>query len=205
MLFASVRMAPPGGRLRGFSRDAIAALPGVRHVAARDEWIAVVGDSWWAAERALEGRQTRSSPASERRPTCGRCSSMRCVEGERSNRSAAAIMQGRFAGSRPLAATYYAAPSQHLGLEPVSATARVNGANVEVWAATPGAGPRHARSCRCFYPMPAGEPAGRAMEADAVPDRGRAGARAEAPGAGRRCRRARARTTTGSRPARWRG
>ena len=38
-------------------------------------------------------------------------------------------------GSRPLAATYYVAPSQHLGLEPVSATARVSGGDAEVWAA----------------------------------------------------------------------
>ena len=30
-------------------------------------------------------------------------------------------------GSRPLAATYYVAPSQHLGLEPLSATARFDG------------------------------------------------------------------------------
>ena len=29
-------------------------MPGVRHVAARDGWIAVVADSWWAAERALK-------------------------------------------------------------------------------------------------------------------------------------------------------
>ena len=30
-------------------------------------------------------------------------------------------------GSHPLAATYYVAPSQHLGLEPVTATARISG------------------------------------------------------------------------------
>ena len=49
MLFGSVRIAPPGGRLRAFSRDAVAALPGVRHLAARDGWLAVVGETWCAA------------------------------------------------------------------------------------------------------------------------------------------------------------
>src|SRR5206468_1416717 len=51
MLYASARMAPPGGALTGYSRDAIAKMPGVRHVSANGQWIAVVADSWWAAER----------------------------------------------------------------------------------------------------------------------------------------------------------
>src|SRR5207342_3529817 len=51
LLFASVRLAPPAGRLMGFSRDAIGGVPEVRHVAAKDDWIAVIADSWWAAER----------------------------------------------------------------------------------------------------------------------------------------------------------
>ncbi|HXC73283.1 MAG TPA: molybdopterin cofactor-binding domain-containing protein, partial [Sphingomicrobium sp.] len=70
-------------------------------------------------------------------------------------------------GSRPLAATYYVAPSQHLGLEPLTATARVAGGDTELWVATqaPGFGSLEAT----LYPMPAGEPAGRAMEPDAAP------------------------------------
>jgi len=53
ILFASARIAPSGGRLKSYCREAIAAVPRVRHVAARDGWIAVVADTWWAAERAL--------------------------------------------------------------------------------------------------------------------------------------------------------
>ena len=69
-------------------------------------------------------------------------------------------------GSRPLAATYYVAPSQHLGLEPVSATARASGGSLEVWAGSQA--PSFIHDAR-LYPMPVGEPAGRALEADAVP------------------------------------
>jgi hypothetical protein len=61
MLFASVRMAPPAGRLMGFSRDAIGGVPGVRHVTAKDDWIAVIADSWWAAERALKSANPQFS------------------------------------------------------------------------------------------------------------------------------------------------
>ena len=177
MLFASVRMAPPGGRLRGFSRDAIATVPGVRHVAARDGWLAVVADSWWAAERALEGRR----PELLRRANAGRHAS-RSFEhalavGDAHEWFSRGDYDGTVRGSRPLAATYYVAPSQHLGLEPLTATARVAGANVEVWAATQAPGFGDARRVRPLYPMPAGEPAGRALGARRSADRGRAGAR----------------------------
>src|SRR5207253_4672191 len=78
--------------------------------------------------------------------------------------------EGAVRGSRPLAATYYVAPSLHLGLEPVTATARLSGGALEVWAPTQA--PELARAAAgggALYPMPVGEPAGRALEADAVP------------------------------------
>src|SRR5206468_2860973 len=59
MLFASLRIAPPGGRLVGYSHEAIARAAGVRHVRANDAWIAVVADSWWYAEKALKAAEPR--------------------------------------------------------------------------------------------------------------------------------------------------
>src|SRR5690349_5033850 len=66
MLFASVRIAPPGGALRSYSREAISNEPGIRHITAREEWMAVVGETWSAAERAMQAADpvfsgTRSS------------------------------------------------------------------------------------------------------------------------------------------------
>ena len=90
----------------------------------------------------------------------------------------AAIMSRRSQGSRPLAATYWVAPAQHLGLEPLTATARFSGDRLEVWAADPGArfgprrsgrGGRRAAADVTLYPMPVGDSAGRALEADAIP------------------------------------
>jgi isoquinoline 1-oxidoreductase beta subunit len=66
-----------------------------------------------------------------------------------------------------LAATYYVAPSQHLGLEPVTATARVSEDAVELWALSQA--PGFGRTSATLYPLPAGEPAGRALEPDAAP------------------------------------
>ncbi|MFL6850402.1 MAG: molybdopterin cofactor-binding domain-containing protein [Sphingomicrobium sp.] len=165
MLYASARLAPPGGRLTGFSREAIAKLPGVRHLSASDRWIAVVAESWWQADRALKAADPKFSGVAT-------AADMRALFDDALTNVAPRewFSSGNYdaatSGSRPLAATYYAAPSQHLGLEPITATARVSNKNVELWAPTqaPGLGQEGT-----LYPMPPGEPAGRAIEPDAAP------------------------------------
>jgi isoquinoline 1-oxidoreductase beta subunit len=166
MLFASARIAPPGGTLKGYSRETIGKVPGVRHVAARDGWIAVVADDWRTAERALHtanpifsGERGTADP----RPLFDEA----LANGEPQEWFSRGNYDRTVRGSRPLAATYYVAPSQHLGLEPPTATARVSGDDTELWTAAqaPGFGALEAT----LYPMPVGEPAGRAMEPDAAP------------------------------------
>jgi isoquinoline 1-oxidoreductase subunit beta len=166
LLFASARLAPPGGRLTGFSREAIGKVAGVRHVTANDDWVAIVADSWWAAERALIAADPQFSGWKT-------APDLRALFDDALANVAPAewFSQGNYGaavrGSRPLAATYYVAPSQHLGLEPVSATARVSGGAVELWA--PAQAPGFGGPDATRYPMPPGEPAGRAMECDAAP------------------------------------
>lgn len=158
MLFASVRMAPPGGQLRAYSRDAMAKMPGIKHVAAREAWIAVVADTWWAAEQALKAANPIFSgerTAQDLRPLFDDA----LANGDDQRIFSHGDYDRVTSGSRPLAATYFVAPSQHLGLEPLTATAR----GTEVWAATQAPGKP------VTYPMPPGEPAGRALEADAAP------------------------------------
>jgi isoquinoline 1-oxidoreductase beta subunit len=168
MLFASVRVAPPGGRLRGVSGEAVKGAPGVRSVVSRGGWVAVVGDSWWAAERALKAADPLFS--GEKTPTDMRALFEAALsDGDAQQRFSRGDYEMTVRGSRPLAATYYVAPSQHLGLEPLSATARVTGSNVETWAATQAQGLGKSSRDGGLYPMAAGEPAGRAMEPDAVP------------------------------------
>jgi isoquinoline 1-oxidoreductase subunit beta len=171
LLYAAARLAPPDGRLTRFPRETIEALPGIRHVAAREGWIAVVAESWWTAERALKladptfsGARTPRDP----RPIFERA----LASGDAQRWFSRGDYEGVVRGSRPLAATYYVAPSLHLGLEPVTATAQVSSDALEVWA--PSLAPDLARDSIgganvSFYPMPVGEPAGRAMEADAMP------------------------------------
>jgi isoquinoline 1-oxidoreductase beta subunit len=165
MLFASVRMAPPGGRLRSFSRDAIATVPEIRHVAARDDWLAVIGETWWAAERGARAADPKFSGA-RTPPDMRHVFEQALASGEAHRWFNRGNYDSSVRGSRPLAATYYIAPSLHVGLEPLSAAARVSEAGTEVWAATQA--PSFLTGAT-LYPMPTGEPAGRAIEADAVP------------------------------------
>jgi isoquinoline 1-oxidoreductase beta subunit len=167
MLFASARMAPPGGRLKGYSREAVAALPGIRHVAARDGWIAVVADTWWAAERALHAADpvfSGEKSLSDARQLFEQALASGDAQPWFSRGDYAAAVRG----SRPLTATYYAAPSQHLGLEPQAATARVGADGAELWVAALAPGFGKGIEAR-LYPMTSGEAAGQAMEQVVAP------------------------------------
>lgn len=168
MLFASVRKAPPCGRLRDVTRDAIKGAPGVRQIVSRDGWVAVVGDSWWAAERALKAADpifSGGNTPADMRPLFEEA----LASGRADPWFSRGDYDGAVRGSRPLAATYYVAPSQHLGLEPVSATARVSSGGIEAWTASQAPGFGKPGENVSLYPMTVGEPAGRAMEPDALP------------------------------------
>jgi len=177
MLFASARIAPPGGRLTSFTRHPIEAVHAIRHVAARAGWIAVVAETWAAAEKGMKAADPKFS--ARRTPANIRAIFEDALAhgGERRT-FRRGNYEGTVKGSRPLAATYFVAPSQHLGLEPLTATARFDGRHLEVWAPTQA--PALAREAAAeaaridasdvtLYPMPAGEPAGRSLESDAIP------------------------------------
>ncbi len=175
MLFASARIAPPGGRLTGFSRKAV----GTHKIVVRDQWLAVAADNWWAAERAIKMANPHfSAPASPARESLRAVFENLLESGDGGTWFSRGDYDSAVEGSRPLAATYWVAPAQHLGLEPLTATARFSGDRLEVWAPTQA--PEFARAAALeaagkaaahvtLYPMPVGEPGGRALEADAIP------------------------------------
>ena len=177
MLFAAARVAPPGGRLSGYSRNSLRHIPGVRHVSANDRWIAIVADRWDTAERAVAAANpvfaTPVTPA-DPRPM---------FEQALQNGGAKTLFEsGDFDSAakrlRPLAATYYVAPSEHLSLEPFSATARWSHGAVELWSPSQAQGFALAQAAAAggvgqasaaLYPMPVGEPSGNAMDNPAAP------------------------------------
>lgn len=177
MLFASARIAPPGGHLTHFAREPIATVHGIRHIAARSDWLAIVADSWSAAERGVKAADPKFSAERTSSDFRGAFEDALARSDDR-RRYRRGDYESTVEGSRPLAATYFVAPSQHLGLEPLTATARFDGRQLEVWAPTQAPGLAREAAAKAarisasevtLYPMPVGEPAGRALESDAIP------------------------------------
>ncbi len=55
MLHASILQSPVfGGFLKRYDDSAAKAMPGVKHIVASDDWIAVVATNWWQANKALK-------------------------------------------------------------------------------------------------------------------------------------------------------
>jgi len=175
MMFASVRMAPPGGRLRGFSRAGAKAQQGLIDLVVRDSWIAALGETWWAADNAL----TRASPR-----FTGHADddvAERLAGLLESGSSTRLFERGDYArateGSRPLSATYAIAATPHRSLEAPAAVARFTGDRLEVWAGTQVPDLARAAAARAadmatrevtIYPLPVGDGAGRAVEVEAI-------------------------------------
>ena len=161
--FASLRMAPPGGRVTSYDRPT-ADAKGAR-IVAHEHWIAAVAETTWAANRALATATPRfSGPAEADSPAIEQALTS-ALEGP----MASVIEHGDYdeaiAGKRPLAATYRIAPTPHLSLEPPSVTVRFSADRCEVWAATIAPDLARAAAAKAagigegqvtFYPMPDG-------------------------------------------------
>ena len=196
----AARMAPPGGRLRGFS--IVRRSPAGGRSACRRERSMDRGRRRQLVDRGAgtQGRRSQILRRADRARICVRCSTRRSPRATRASGSAAAIMTLRTRGSRPLAATYYAAPSQHLGLEPLTATARVTATGGIVGA--PRRRPGSAKMIRRF--IPCRRVSRRAARWKRMRPRSPLRWRARWAGPCRSCsRKRRARTTTGLAPARW--
>lgn len=175
MIFASVRMAPPGGRLHGFSRASAMKQQGLIELVVRDGWIAALGDTWWAADHALTraapkftGPQVPDIPA-------------RLAELLDGGEPEPLLEQGDYVvateESRPLSAIYSISPTPHRSLEAPAAAARFSNGRLEVWAATQipdlaraaaAKAGEIAESAVTVYPMPVGDGSGSAFELDVV-------------------------------------
>ena len=175
MIFASVRMAPPGGRLTGFSRDLAKARQGLVDLIVRDDWLAALGETWWAADHAL----TRAAPRFTG-PSTGDISAQLAValaSGDAKQVFERGDYDGATKGSRPLAATYSIASTLHHSLEAPSAVARFSGDRLEVWAGTQIPDLARAAAAKAsgipeqqvvLYAMPVGDGSGGAMDLSVI-------------------------------------
>ncbi|MCL6699110.1 molybdopterin-dependent oxidoreductase [Sphingomonas sp. NSE70-1] len=175
MIYGSVRMAPPGGRLLGFSRENGRRQQGLVDLMVRDQWLGALGHTWWAADKAL----TRAAPRFGGTDS-GDIAAL-LTERMANGKVEPLFERGDYSqateGSTPLAATYYSAPTPHHSLEAPAAVARIANGRLEVWAATQI--PDLARTAAAtaagmpegdieLYPMPIGDGSGSGFGLEAI-------------------------------------
>jgi len=175
MVYASVRMAPPGGRLRGFSREGAEQQQGLVDLVVRNQWLAALGDTWWAADHAL----TRAAPrfTGESHDDLNTQITAHLESGKARRLFERGDYEAATKDSRPLSATYAIAATPHHSLEAPAAVARFTGDRLEVWAGTQI--PDLARKAAAkvsgikerevtLYGMPVGDGSGSAFELEAI-------------------------------------
>jgi isoquinoline 1-oxidoreductase beta subunit len=180
MIFASIRQGPAGGgRLLSANEDAARKVAGVIGVVRTDEWVAVTGTNWWAANQGL-GRldpvfQTNGVAVEDAGIKRALKAAIAGGEGERF--FARGDLGPVFDKAQIVTAHYSVAPALHLALEPQAVTARVTEGGVELWMASQAPGLARRAVARALdlaeaqvtiYPLFAGGSFGRRLEADAA-------------------------------------
>jgi isoquinoline 1-oxidoreductase beta subunit len=176
MLYAAIRHGPVGDtQLLRFDAARAEKVPGLVQVVRAKRWIAALGETWWAAERALEamepGFRTRGAVSSGE---IERFIDTALREGE-ATRIATRGEGDASLGAPNLTLRYEVAPATHATLETASATARLADGRLELWLASQA--PERARLAAAkaagvgegdtvLYPMAAGGSFDRRLEHD---------------------------------------
>ncbi|MBK5265265.1 MAG: xanthine dehydrogenase family protein molybdopterin-binding subunit [Alphaproteobacteria bacterium] len=180
MVFASIRQGPIGNaKLKSVNDAEAKKVTGFLKIIKQVRWVAVVGNNWWAANKALDLLDpvfTVDGPLIDNEAIEAALeAAFDSGDGERF------VHQGDldavFGGARIVASEYQVAPALHLAMEPMAATAHVHDGQAEIWMPTQA--PAFARAAVAdaldigqsdviLYPLLAGGSFGRKMEADAA-------------------------------------
>jgi isoquinoline 1-oxidoreductase subunit beta len=179
MVYAAVRSAPEGSRRSSTDRAAADAVRGALSVVEHGNWTAVVGTNWWAAARALDAlRPIYDVPLGGPSEAKVRASLTEAAEGgEGETMFELGDVAGPFAGASPVTARYYVGPAPSAPIEPLTATARLIGDQLEVWAPTQALSLARKAAARAagmaeaqvtIYPTLVGGGYGRKLETEAI-------------------------------------
>ena len=179
MVYAAVRSGPPGSRLVAVDKAAADHVPGTLAVLRNPEWAAVAATNWWAAARALNAINPRfhrpDNLAGSRSIAAALAAALASGEGDRLYETG--DVGAAFPGASPVSARYEVGLAPSASIEPLTATARVTGDRLEIWAPTQAPGVARAAAARAvgfpegqvtLYPMLAGGGYGRKLETDAI-------------------------------------
>ena len=141
MLHASVMRSPVfGGTLKSYDEAAIRNLRGVKSVVADDDWVAVVADNWWRANKALRAMSIEWDDGEH-----GNASSKSIMKFLRTGIDATDVPVARSDGdvdaafadaAKIIEAEYHSGYLNHATMEPQTATALYTEDRLEVWCGT---------------------------------------------------------------------
>ena len=174
MVYAA-RSGPPGSRRVSRTARRRHAVPGALAVI-RSDWIAAAATNWWAAARALEALQPRYQLLDEQPSSAGLAAALSAAldAGDSDRLFEAGDPDGSFAGASQVTARYDVGLAPSAPVETLTATARLVGDQLEVWAPTQA--PALARAATApsvlkrvtLYPVMVGGGYGRKLETDAI-------------------------------------
>lgn len=178
MIHAAIRHGPAGDtRLAAQDINAADQVTGVVGVVRNERWIAALAETGWAAERALDAMRIRFAT---RGPLPDQATVGRALDEALAAAGTPLIQVGDpdkwLAGPGLVTATYEVPFAAYAAVEPLVATARVNGDRLEVWMPSQAPGLHRDAIARAtgfspsaviLYPTQAGGGFGRKLEGDA--------------------------------------
>jgi isoquinoline 1-oxidoreductase subunit beta len=180
MVYASVRAGPgEDSVLASWDRPAGLAVPGVLGAFDAPGWVAFVASNWWAADRGVEAARPRwrvpHPPLSGEAIDSALVAALERDEGRRVY--SRGDLADAFEGGHVLRGHYRAGPAANAALETLTATARLSGDRLEIWAPTQAPGLARAAAARVaglgegqvtLYPTLVGGGYGRKLETRAI-------------------------------------
>jgi isoquinoline 1-oxidoreductase beta subunit len=180
MVYASVRAGPTeDSRLARWKKAEGLKVPGVLGAVDAPGWVACVASNWWAANRGVEALEpvweVPHPPVSSGSIEAALIGALERDEGRRVY--ARGDLADAFEGGNVLRGHYGAGPAANAPLETLTATARLGGGRLEIWAPTQAPGLARAAAARMagldeadvtLYPTLAGGGYGRKLETRAI-------------------------------------
>ena len=138
MLYAAIRQGPLGmSRLIKADKAAADKIAGVLQVVEHERWIAAVATNWWAANRALDAMKPRFETQGKLTDDRGiEAALTHAIDGDGTRIAEVGDLGAVFAGARLVTAEYDVGLAAHAAIEPLTATAAIEGERMQLWIAT---------------------------------------------------------------------
>ncbi len=137
MVYAAIAQGPLGDtRLKSCDKAAADAITGVLSVVETDRWVAAVATNWWAANRAVEAIKpqfvTTGGLANDR----GIARALDAAFDDGSRIASFGDVGAAFRGANVVTAEYRIGLAAHAAIEPMAATAQIEGGRMQLWIGT---------------------------------------------------------------------